>query len=112
MFFSYPTAPHLAAFILRFESVRGPHRTHRPLSVSDRLRLSDLARHSSIASEAHDSRLRSVVRLGTGCTRLAVILPSACARAAIKMQDGRRRSALSAETDAARRSDRAAISAP
>ena len=35
MFCSYPTAPHLAAFILRSESVRGPHLTHRSLSVPD-----------------------------------------------------------------------------
>ena len=94
MFFSYPTAPHLAAFILRSESVRRPHLTHRPLSVSDRLRLSDLARHSSIASEAHDSPAKRFSARHLAALGLRDPAGAPAASAAINMQNPLRRSAL------------------
>jgi hypothetical protein len=91
MFFSYPTAPHLAAFILRSESVRGPHLTHGrsryPTAYDCPIRrgMAQSPRKRTIAAR------EASFGWALGCTRLAVILPCACARAASDVQNGRRR---------------------
>ena len=92
MFFSYPTAPHLAAFILRSESVRGPHLTH------GRSRYPTIVRSGAACQSPRKRTIaarEASFGWALGCTRLAVILPCACARAASDVQNGRRRLASS-----------------